>query len=96
MLRLMTFGPHYSAGCRDVLAILKARGRGAKAALARKIKRDDGEAIDPGTLANLLSGRRKMGIGIGAQIEDDTGVACARFAVTIKAPRAEKKEKSAK
>ena len=96
MLRPMTFGPHYSAGCRDVLAILKTRGRGAQAALARKIKRDDGEAIDPGTLANLLSGRRKMTIGVGAQIEADTGIACARFAVAIKAPRAEKKEKRAK
>ena len=92
----MTFGPHYSAGCRDVLAILKTRGRGSKAALARKIKRDDGEAIDPGTLANLLSGRRKMGLRIAAQIEADMGIACARFAEIVKAPRAEKKEKRAR
>lgn len=92
----MTFGPHYSVGCRDVLAILKARGRGSKAALARKIKRGDGEAIDPGTLANLLSGRRKMPLGIAAQIEADAGVACAAFAVLARAPRAEKKGKGAK
>lgn len=65
----MHYGPHYSIGCREALAILKQRGRGAKAALARELRRGDGEPLDAGTLANILSGRRPMSLPLALQIK---------------------------
>jgi len=81
----MKIGPHYSAGCRDLLAILKRRGRGSKAALARSLRRADGEALDGGTLANILSGRRPMGLDVAVQIEASEGIACAAWTMPVKA-----------
>ncbi len=68
-----------------MLAILKRRGRGSKSALARSLKRADGEALDAGTFANLLSGRRPMGLDVAVQIEACEGIACAAWTVPVKA-----------
>lgn len=69
-LSAMHYGPHYSIGCREALAILKRRGRGARAALARELRRGDGEPLDAGTLANILSGRRPMSLPLALQFKE--------------------------
>lgn len=89
----MTFGPHYSIGCREALAILKRRGRGAKAALARELRRHDGEPLDAGTLANILSGRRPMGLDLALQIEAKINVDPKAWTRLVKARGAEKEER---